>query len=190
MSNPLDTTHAAPADPRIAVLLASQRDFVRFVETRVGDPELAHDLVQAAFVRGLEKASQVRDDESVVAWFYRILRNAIIDHHRRAAVADRRLERAAHELAGAPEPPPDDRAAICRCLTGLLDTLTPSHAEALRRIDLDGLAVRAFADEIGITPNNAAVRVFRARRALREQLQRCCGACAEHGCLDCTCHGR
>ena len=38
--------------------------------------------------------------------------------------------------------------------------------------------------------NNAAVRVFRAREALRKQVARACGACATHGCVDCTCkHG-
>ena len=41
--------------------------------------------------------------------------------------------------------------------------------------------------EAGLTANNAGVRVFRAREALRRQVARACGTCAEHGCLDCTC---
>jgi RNA polymerase sigma-70 factor (ECF subfamily) len=49
--------------------------------------------------------------------------------------------------------------------------------------------VKAFAEAAGITPNNASVRLFRAREALRQQLQRSCGTCAEHGCLDCSCGG-
>ena len=39
----------------------------------------------------------------------------------------------------------------------------------------------------GISASNAGVRVFRAREALRKQVARSCGTCAEHGCLDCTC---
>ena len=48
-------------------------------------------------------------------------------------------------------------------------------------------AVKAFAERHGLTPGNAGVRVFRAREALRKQVVRSCGTCAEHGCLDCTC---
>ena len=46
----------------------------------------------------------------------------------------------------------------------------------------DDLAVRT-----GITSGNAAVRVHRAREALRKQVRTACGSCAEHGCLDCHC---
>ena len=49
------------------------------------------------------------------------------------------------------------------------------------------MAVKDYAAEAGITSNNAAVRVFRAREALRKQVARSCGTCADHGCLDCTC---
>ena len=45
----------------------------------------------------------------------------------------------------------------------------------------------AFAASAGITPNNAGVRLHRARRALRRQTLAFCRACAEHGCLDCSC---
>jgi RNA polymerase sigma-70 factor (ECF subfamily) len=31
------------------------------------------------------------------------------------------------------------------------------------------------------------VRLLRARRALLERLRATCGACFEHGCLDCFC---
>jgi RNA polymerase sigma-70 factor (ECF subfamily) len=47
--------------------------------------------------------------------------------------------------------------------------------------------VKTFAAEAGISNSNAAVRVFRAREALKKQLVKSCGTCAEHGCLNCTC---
>ena len=57
----------------------------------------------------------------------------------------------------------------------------------IRRIDLEGLPVKDFAAEKGLSANHAGVRVFRAREALRRQVSRSCGTCAEHGCLDCSC---
>jgi RNA polymerase sigma factor (sigma-70 family) len=185
---PARSSEPTSAPARVAdVLVDNHRQFLRFLERRLGDPALAEDVLQAAFVRGLERAGQLRDDESVVAWFYRVLRNAIVDHHRRTGRTDRRLDAVARELAAAADPLPDDRNAICGCVTRLVDTLKPEYAAAIRRVELDGLAVKDFADETHVTANNAAVRLYRARKALREQVRRSCGTCAEHGCIDCRC---
>jgi RNA polymerase sigma-70 factor (ECF subfamily) len=69
----------------------------------------------------------------------------------------------------------------------LASTLKPEYENAIRRVDVDGTAVQDFAAEAGITPNNASVRVFRAREALRKQVKVSCGTCADHGCLECSC---
>lgn len=185
-TSPSNHAAAAPAGA-LGVLVDNHRQFLRFLERRVGDRALAEDILQAAFVRGIERAGQLRDDESVVAWFYRLLRNAIIDHHRRAGASDRRLEAVARELDAADDPSLDDRDAICQCVARLVDTLKPEYAAAIRRVELDGIAVKTFAEEADVTANNAAVRLFRARKALREQVSRSCGTCAEHGCVDCCC---
>jgi RNA polymerase sigma-70 factor (ECF subfamily) len=68
-----------------------------------------------------------------------------------------------------------------------LPTLKPEYAELLRRVDLEERSVPEAAAEVGITPNNAGVRLHRARQALKHQLERSCGSCATHGCLDCSC---
>ena len=169
-------------------LLTSHREFLAFVERRVGDRALAEDLVQDAFVKGLERGGELRDDESARAWFYRVLRNAIVDRHRRHTVADTRLSALEDQLrrAEAERLEPTDRE-LCRCIARLIDTLPGEQARALRRIELDGVAVKEFAVEAGLSETNAGVRVFRARRALRERVTRACGTCAEHGCFDCSC---
>ena len=170
----------------VARLVANHREFLGFLQARVGSRALAEDVLQDAFARGLGTLDSLRDDESAVAWFYRILRNAAIDHHRRHEVVQRRLAAFAAEL-DATEPDDEVRGAVCQCVARLADNLKPAYAEALRRIEVDGLAVKDYAAEAGITDNNAAVRVFRAREALKKQVIRSCGTCAEHGCLDCSC---
>lgn len=180
-------TRALPDTPAaVARLVANHREFLGFLAARVGDRALAEDLLQDAFVRGIGKLDSLRDDESAIAWFYRILRNAVIDHHRRHEVRDRRLAALADELDTA-QPEDDVHGVVCQCVARLADNLKPEYAAALRRIEIDGVAVKDYAAELGITRNNAAVRVFRAREALKQQVVRSCGTCAEHGCLDCTC---
>jgi RNA polymerase sigma-70 factor (ECF subfamily) len=170
----------------IAKLVGNHRDFLRFLERRVGTRAEAEDILQQAFVKGVEHADQVRDGESIVAWFYRTLRNAVIDHHRRRGAAGRAMDAFARELESA-EPAAEVKDAVCACVRTLSDTLKPEYAEALRRIEVDGMSVQGYAAEAGIQPNNAAVRVHRAREALRRRVMASCGTCAEHGCLNCTC---
>lgn len=170
----------------VSTLVENHRRFLAFLEKRTGDRALAEDLLQDAFVRGIDRAGTVRSDESVVAWFHRLLWNALVDHRRRSATA----VRAAIELD--PEDAPagggtELEREACRCVLGLAETLKPEYAAALRRVDVEGAAVQDYAAEAGITPNNASVRLFRAREALKQRVAATCRTCAEHGCLDCTC---
>ena len=92
-----ETAEIEPAltSEAVAALVANHRRFLAFVQRRVGDRALAEEILQDAFVRSLDTIDQVRD--TAIGWFYRVLRNAIIDHQRRVAAAARRLDAYAHE---------------------------------------------------------------------------------------------
>ena len=175
------------AESTVQRLAGSHRQFLAFLERRVGSRAAAEDILQDAFVRGMRRADTLRSEESAVAWFYRLLRNAIADHYRRRRSEQRALERLAVEPAAEAIGEAELTEAVCRCVRSLVDTLKPEYAAALRRIDLDGLTPSAYAREAGITANNAGVRVHRARLALRRQVEKSCGTCATHGCFDCQC---
>ena len=173
-------------DAVVAKLVQNHREFLAFLERRVGSRADAEDILQEAFVRGMRHAGDVRDGESSSAWFYRVLRNAVVDHFRRRGSQNRALEALTGELDEA-APPVEMHSAVCACVRQLAQTLKPEYAEALDRIDVDGQSVQDFAAQRGISANNAGVRIFRARAALRTRVMASCGTCAEHGCLDCTC---
>jgi RNA polymerase sigma factor (sigma-70 family) len=179
---------SAPIEDISATLVANHRDFLAFVEKRVGNRAIAEEILQDAFVRSMDKLETVRD--TAIGWFYRVLRNAIIDHHRRSAAAERRHDIYVRE-AQLDEPRDEELHGVaCKCVAQLADTLKPEYAAALRRVEVDGVSVKDYADEAGISSNNAGVRIFRAREALRKQVVRSCGTCATHGCVDCTCDRR
>jgi RNA polymerase sigma-70 factor (ECF subfamily) len=168
-------------------LVEGHRQFLSFVERHVESRAVAEDILQTAFVRGLERGGELRDEESVVAWFYRILRNAIIDHYRHRAAADRAMEAWGREFAAHQAAEPEIRDQICNCISELLPTLKPEYRDALTVVDLGEGSLSDLARNAGITSGNAAVRIHRAREALRKQVRIACGSCAEHGCLDCRC---
>ena len=169
-----------------SILVEQHRSFLAFLERRVGDRALAEDILQDAFVRGIEKAPTLRDADALIPWFYSLLRNASLDHHRRTAARSRALSSFASELSHQQQEP-ETHAAVCACVARLADTLRPEYADAIKRIEVEGWAVKDYAEHLDIPRSNAGVRVFRAREALRKQLQAACGTCATHGCMDCTC---
>lgn len=178
-------TERPPSAEVVATLVANHRAFLTFVERRVGNRDVAEEILQNAFVKNVEKFDMVRD--TAVGWFYKVLRNAIIDHRRRKSVADKRLETFAIDAEANDVRDDELHNAVCKCVAELASTLKPEYAEALRRIEVDGISVKEYAMQLGISSSNAGVRVFRAREALRKQVVRSCGTCADHGCLDCTC---
>ena len=186
MSNIMSMT---PQDPTIAAtvlpdtpevvrsLVANHRRFLSFLERREGSREVAEDILQDAFVRGLPRVEQLREGQAATGWFYQVLRNAIIDHHRRRGAEARALERVG--VLSETESPAADAELLdeaCRCVAELLDTLKPEYADALREVEMQERSVGDYAKDAGIT-------------AMRNQLLKSCGTCAEHGCLDCTCGG-
>jgi RNA polymerase sigma-70 factor (ECF subfamily) len=177
----------------LAILVANHARFLAFLERRVGSRDLAEEILQDAFVRGLSRGAgaRLRDDESAVAWFYRLLRNAIVDRARHASAEQRAVARVAALADGAGETEEDRELTelICACVGSLVETLEPAHQRAIRDVELGGASVRDFAAREGITPGHAAVRLYRAREALRRRVEQSCGTCATHGCYQCECRG-
>jgi RNA polymerase sigma-70 factor (ECF subfamily) len=166
-------------------IMAQRARFLRFLQGRVEDLATAEDILQSAYLRALERGGKIHDGESVVAWFYRILRNAAIDHYRRRATRNKAEEVLGAEWGQAYET--EVRATLCACIEDVIHDLKPEYRQAIEQVDLAETPVEAFAESQHISANNASVRLHRARKSVARRLRSVCGACAEHKCLDCTC---
>jgi RNA polymerase sigma-70 factor (ECF subfamily) len=186
MSRTAATEHDTP-DP-LAPLLENHRAFLRYLERKVGDRGLAEDILQDAFAKVVAHPEKAPDEETLVPWFYRTLRNAAVDQFRRRGAATRAVEAFARELETHDAPGDEMEQEICACVSRLAATLKPEYAEALQVIEVEGTPVKTYAERIGVSAGNAGVRVFRAREALKKRVAESCGVCAEHGCVNCTCH--
>lgn len=186
MTGPHAELNTADERARVAdVLVENHRAFLRFLERRVGDRALAEDLIQDAFTRNMDRLSDL-PDEALVPWFYRVLRNAAVDRHRRKGAEERALATFTQDLAATTPLDEDFHREICACVGRLASTLKPEYAQVLQAVDVEDIPVRVFAETAGLTTSNAGVRLFRAREALRKQVTVSCGTCAEHGCFDCS----
>lgn len=178
----LPHANAHPGDVMQA-LMADRPMYVAFVRGRVKSGADAEDIVQQALVKATEHASDVRDPERTRAWFFQILRRTLADHHARWAVRESKLAELSAEMV---EATPEE-VATCACSLGQLERVRPEYAEILRRVDLEDEPLPVAAAAIGITVNNATVRLHRARKALRDQLRELCGTESARDCLDCGC---
>lgn len=177
---------------QLAVALNDQRTaFKAFLVARVGSAAEAEDILQEGLLKALQRGGELHDNTKLTAWFYQLLRHAIVDHYRAHGSRKRRHDELGEMIAtlgeDVTEAPKGWEAQLCNCLGGVVDTLKPQHAELLRRVDLNGESVQAAAKALKMTPNNASVSLHRARKELRVQLEAFCGDCAAGGCLDCDC---
>lgn len=182
---------SARADTLAREFNAQRNAFKAFLTARVGSAAEAEDILQNGLLKAVQRAGELQDDAKLTAWFYQLLRHAIVDHYRSRGARTRRDDALGQLVASLGEdvsPAPKAwEAQLCRCLGSVVDTLKPQHAELLRRVDLNGELVQAAAQALKLTANNASVTLHRARRELRAKLEIFCGACATGACLDCNC---
>ena len=172
-------------------IVEDQASFRAFLRKRVGSETVVEDVFQQCLLRAVERQHSVKNEDSVVAWFYQILRNAVIDYYRSKSSEEARhqaFEKEAQVLQQQEVPSLDTvKATICACLDEVVKTLRPGYGELIRRIDLGGESTAEVAKALHISTGNATVRLHRARQALRNSLEESCGVCTKHGCLNCTC---
>lgn len=177
------------SDPRrIDLLLVRRNEFVAFLASRLGGNHAdAEDILQHGFVKALNAAPELREQERLVPWFYQVLRHTLVDHIRARRAAENRDHRWTEDAGILAPGPAETERHLCECLKPLVATLPSNQAELVRRVDLGHEPVSRAAIALGLTANAASVNLHRARASLRAKLQSFCGDCAEAACLDCDC---
>jgi RNA polymerase sigma factor (sigma-70 family) len=162
--------------------------FLQFLRRRLNDGATAEDILQTAYLKAMRHEAELRDTESSVAWFYRILRNAVIDHYRQMAARSRAMDQLLADWQEDYDPPLQHE--VCACIREAVRDLKPEYRMAIERVDLGDDSVEAFAEAQKLTANHAYVRLHRARKVVAKRLIEVCGTCATHRCVDCSCkHG-
>ena len=154
-------------------LVALRDDLVAFIQARVGSRSLAEGILRDAFLgRGADKGRPGGHEPSI-AWFFRVLREAVIDYQRRHEVTTQGLAALAADLDDQFAGPAELHALIVECIARYTEHMEPEQARGLRRIEIDGLAIGEYAAEVGIRdPKVVVVWVYLAREALKDLIRR------------------
>lgn len=171
-----------------AALVASRRQIMARLVARLGSVSEAEDVFQEFALKVIGASDRVVSRQAIGAWLHTVLTNTLNDHFRRLRV--RRKGEVELRRSLAPEDEQENERvaeAICECLHDLLRTLSPAYRDVLQRVDLSGERISEVARSLGITENAVSIRLFRARRAMRQRLQETCETCPEHGFHRCEC---
>ena len=148
----------------------------RFVARRVSDPERAADLTADIFVAAIGSAHRYQPRGTPKSWLYGIARVVVAEDRRRSARDRKRGERLRGSALLDDEETARteariDAAARSRRLYEAMDRLGDDERAVLELVALDELTVTEAAAAAGVTPVTARVRLHRARRKLRRDLE-------------------
>lgn len=140
-----------------------------FIRARVSDHTVAEDILQDVFVKIHQKLPTLRSGERLEAWVWRITRNAIADHFRRARPSEplpEDMSIASENNADVPDLNP--------CVRRFVAQLPKAYRDALILTEWQGLTQEGMAKKLGLSVSGAKSRVQRARSQLKELLLDCC----------------
>ena len=106
---------------RADVLLSQRARFKAFLVARLRNEADAEDVLQNGLIKALQRAGEIHDDTKLTAWFYQLLRNALIDHVRSNQSAVSRDRAWASDAALAANPVEEARD-LCQCFEPLINS--------------------------------------------------------------------
>jgi RNA polymerase sigma factor (sigma-70 family) len=137
------------------------------------DPEEAEDAFQATFLVLVRKAPAIRDPETLGAWLrgvaYRVAVRARRRAARRRAIERTRAEMSRHKPGLTPAEASSDVRKVVR---EELERLPDPYRQPIALCYLDGLTHQEAARRLDWPVGTVKVRLVRARRLLRERLDR------------------
>jgi len=148
----------------------------RVILALVRDEWAADDLTQETFVRVQDHLAELRDPAKLSSWIFRVAYNLCQDHFRKKG---QRLEDALdhEELEIAEESSTEkqfEQHQMGECVQQELDRLPEPLRTVIILSDIMEFNQREIAEILGITVENAKVRLHRARKRLKEFLEQKC----------------
>lgn len=161
-------------------------DLYRFALLRVGQREIAEDLVQETFLTAFTKIDTYREDGPIQGWLRKILKNKIIDLVRSRAYREAPAEsidffsdwgiwkEPLSKWCQWQESPQDtlERKKFFEVMNACLAKLPLKQRMIIGLKAFDGLGSKEICKELEITSSNEWVLTHRARLGLRECLEK------------------
>ena len=136
--------------------------------------EDAEDMVQETLIRLWKSMQEGTQIDNLEAFALTVCRNLCLDYMSRREQQNVAFDEELHDRPDATRSPYDDivRSEQSARLNALINTLPEKQRTAMQLRDIEGRTYREIADIMQISESDVKVNIFRARRTVREHLQR------------------
>jgi RNA polymerase sigma-70 factor (ECF subfamily) len=151
------------------IMRRHNRRLYRAIRAILRDDAETEDVMQDAYVRAYANLAQFAGNAKFSTWLTRIAVHEALARLRKRG----RWEQADMEPHRSSEPDPERQAGAAEIraeLESAVDALPDNYRVPLMLHYVEGLPAAEVADALGITAENAKVRLHRARRMLKESL--------------------
>jgi RNA polymerase sigma-70 factor (ECF subfamily) len=157
----------APAQAALSILYRrySQRIYT-YCRKIIGDSTTAEDLLQETFVKVLESGRQQRAIENFPAYLMTIARNLCLSHRARSKRQFVEVE----DFHLSYRDVPYEQRELLQLIQASLELLPEDYREAFVLREYNGLSYNEIAEVIGESLDVVKVRIFRAKKKLRDIL--------------------
>lgn len=192
-SSPLRVRASVVVDATQPIDLGRYRQaLLDHIRSIVRNPAESEDVLQEVLLKAHEGIGHLRAEGALTAWLFRIATHLGIDHLRKHS----RQPAVAEDVDPKDLPSGDDDAPslermveqqeMSACVQRFLLDLPSVYRTVLLLHDLEGFTAVEIASSLGITVENAKIRLHRARAALRAALTAGCAfSCDVRGVLVC-----
>lgn len=156
---------AAQAALSILYRRYSQRIYT-YCRKIIGESTTAEDLLQETFVKLLESGRQERSIENFPAYLMTIARNLCLSHRARSKRQFVEVE----DFHLAARDVPYEQRELLQLIQASLELLPEDYREAFVLREYNGLSYNEIAEVIGESLDVVKVRIFRAKKKLRDIL--------------------
>jgi len=158
-------------DTRFGNQIEDHRDALLRAALRLchGDSPLADDMVQETYCKAIRHARSFSPGTNLRAWLMRILHNTVMSAYRHRQVARENSYPEGYDPVT--EGPVDPaRLEVSDELTRALDALPGEYRRVFLMAALEDLPYQVIATRLGIPVGTVMSRLWRARKALQQQL--------------------
>lgn len=137
-------------------------------------PEEAEDLMQEGFIKVFQKISTFRGQGSLEGWIRRIMVNHALNYlkMRKLVFVEEDPERFSEKMADETDPRNEEPLYSPQMMMEAVQNLPDGYKVVFNLYVFEGFSHKDIADELGISENTSKSQLSRARRYLRNHLQK------------------
>lgn len=147
----------------------------RYITAQIRDEWIAEDLVQETFIRVDQKIETLKDQSSLSSWIYKIAHNLCLDYLKQNQTKiSFKSEEITCQTTGVEIGRDMEQHQMGNCVRDKIARLPDNLKSVLLLFDLEGFSHNEISQILGISRENAKTRLHRARKILREILEKEC----------------